>query len=132
MDESVVEGSEDTSDAEDHFTCGFKLARNIVWEMFLVRTFADLRAEGDVLRGGAFDLLLGRHVGCLGLYNVEGKNELVVDEVNQGFEILPAQFWRCGQGSCLALIKIMPRPKLCRISKLEPQLFAKLIFTFYR
>jgi hypothetical protein len=27
-----------------------------------MRTFANLRAEGDVLRGGAFDLLLGRHL----------------------------------------------------------------------
>ena len=27
-----------------------------------MRTFANLRAEGDVLRGRAFDLLLGRHL----------------------------------------------------------------------
>jgi hypothetical protein len=28
---------------------------------FGAQTFANLRAEGDILRGGAFDLLFGRH-----------------------------------------------------------------------
>ena len=64
MDEGIVEGSEDTSNAKDHFTCSVKSARNIVWGLLDVRTFANLGAEGDVLRGGAFDLLFGRHFGC--------------------------------------------------------------------
>ena len=45
MDEGVVEGSEDASNAKDEFA------------------LADLRAQGDVLGGGAVDGLLRRHVG---------------------------------------------------------------------
>ena len=66
MDEGVIEGGEDTGDAEDEFTCGGDI-RNFFEHPIGggegLLTFSDLGAERDVLGGGALDLLLGRHDG---------------------------------------------------------------------
>jgi hypothetical protein len=65
MDKGIVEGSEDASDAEDEFTCVITTVSHFVPLQsfnFACRTFSDLGTKGDVLGGGAFDLLLGRHL----------------------------------------------------------------------
>lgn len=59
MDEGVIEGGKNSRDAEDEFTWRTLLDYLLLGKCML--TFANLRAEGDVLGGGAFDLLLGRH-----------------------------------------------------------------------
>ena len=61
MDEGIIEGSEDTSDAKDHFTYDKQISKGGL-RMAIMSTFANLRAQGDVLRGRTFDLLLGRHL----------------------------------------------------------------------
>ena len=47
MDEGIVEGCEDSCDAEDEFA------------------FSDLRTKGDILLGSALNTFLGRHIGVM-------------------------------------------------------------------
>lgn len=67
VDEGVVEGGEDTSNAEDELTCsgGYKLEKNLALAGSAIvagsLTLAGLGAEGDVLLGGTGGLL-GGHV----------------------------------------------------------------------
>lgn len=64
VDESVIEGCEDTCDAENEFTwTKAALVFNVLQQLtFPLRTFADLRAQRDILGGTTFDSLLGRHL----------------------------------------------------------------------
>lgn len=71
VDEGVVEGGEDTGNAEDEFTCengGARQSRSVSRGMQCSQglknrlTLADLRSERDVLLRRAHGLSLGRHV----------------------------------------------------------------------
>lgn len=63
MDKGIVEGSEDTGNAKDEFTCSSNSirAQYALWVLGFL-TFSDLRAKRDVLGGSALNLLLGRHL----------------------------------------------------------------------
>lgn len=72
VDEGVVEGGEDTGNAEDELTCENGGVRQFISSLCAERcdgwtrgdwlTLADLRSEGDVLLRRARGLSLGRHV----------------------------------------------------------------------
>lgn len=66
MDECIVEGSKDAGNAKDVFTYGLvsELGNSRMGKRL---AFSDLRAKRDILGGGAFDLLLGRHLVQSGL-----------------------------------------------------------------
>lgn len=63
MDEGVVEGCEDTGDAEDEFTWTILEGGLGGRDRGIVLAFSDLRAKGDILGSTALDLLLWRHLG---------------------------------------------------------------------
>jgi hypothetical protein len=70
VDEGIIEGGEDTGDTKHIFAfCRVSMRIAEVYRENCEEfsgcglTFSNLRTERDVLGRGAFDLLLGRHLG---------------------------------------------------------------------